>query len=133
MMHKATLACLSLLPPLAQAAIPPDIDRAFSHYTQLAADLAPVLEKATDRQSADQAAPELANLLLKVCDARTELAGIQDLPPEISAEVVHKYEATMRRNWGKVYEQIFRLQKNNCYNSAAFSRNFRLLCMILSK
>lgn len=122
-----------MVPAVVQAAIPADIDRAFARYTSLAEELAPVLEKATDRKSAEEAAPELAKMLLLVCDARTELSGIQSLSPEVSADIVRKYEASMRRNWGKVYEQIFRLQQNDCYKAAAFSRQFRLLCMILSK
>ena len=116
-----------------QAAIPADIDRVFRTYTAIPDTLVPVLEKATSRESADSAAPELRVELITLYKNRAELENIQSLSPAVKAEVLKKYEMDMRRSWGKVYEQIFRLQKVQCYGSVNFYREFQTLCMMLNK
>ena len=93
----------------------------------------PILESVTDRESADAAAPRLNAVLPRVYDARTELTAISSLPPQVRREVLQKYEQSMRENWGKLYEQLFRLQQARCYNSLAFFRQFHALCAMLNK
>lgn len=115
----------------AQAAIPEDIDRAFSSYMQLAKDLAPVLAEAKDKATADAAAEKLNALLPRVYDARNDLQKIERLSPEVQQEVLQQYGKTMQQEWGKVYEQIFRLERVKCYASPSFFKQFRALCMML--
>ncbi|MDO5472007.1 MAG: hypothetical protein Q4F35_01605 [Akkermansia sp.] len=124
---------LTALTSIVQAAIPQNIDQAFERFTALPNTLVPILEKAKDRQSADAAAKELNDALPLIYDARTEFMNIQSLSPEVSAEVLMKYEKNMRRNWGKVYENIFRLQKARCYDSIAFFKEFQTLCAMLEQ
>lgn len=122
-----------LLFAVAHAAIPAGIDRAFSDFTALPVELLPVLEGVTDRDSAEKATEKLNNLLPKVYDARTAIQRISTLPADVKAEVIKKYGKDMQTNWGKVYEQIFRLQQVRCYNSLSFFKQFHALCMMLDK
>lgn len=122
-----------LLLAVAHAAIPAGIDRAFSDFTALPAELLPVLEGITDRDSAENATEKLNNLLPKVYDARTAMQRITTLPADVKAEIISKYGKEMQANWGKVYEQIFRLQQVRCYNSLSFFKQFHALCMMLDK
>lgn len=131
--HPLAAALAALVPALAQAAIPTDIDNAFARYTQMPHELLPILRKAQDKESANAAATELNAVLPKLYDLRSELTKISSLNPEVSAELVRKYSMTMRRNWGKVYEEIFRLQKQRCYDSLAFFKQFQVLCMMLDQ
>lgn len=122
-----------LLFAVAHAAIPAGIDQAFSDFTALPNELLPVLEGVTDRESADKATEKLNNLLPKVYDARTAMQRITALPASVKTEVIKKYGKDMQSNWGKVYEQIFRLQQARCYNSLSFFKQFHALCMMLDK
>lgn len=125
-------ACPLLL-TVAHADIPAGIDKAFSDFSALPVELIPVLEEVVDRESADNATEKLNNLLPKVYDARTAMLRITTLPADVKAEVISKYGKDMQRNWGKVYEQIFRLQQVRCYNSLSFFKQFHALCMMLDK
>ncbi len=118
---------------MVQASIPREVDQAFATYTAIPATLVPVLEKVVDRKSAETAAPKLRTELVTLYKNRSELEKIQTLSPAVKAEVLQKYEMDMRRSWGQVYEQIFRLQKAQCYGSVNFYREFQTLCMMLNK
>lgn len=117
----------------AQAAIPADIDNVFKSYIQLAKEIEPVLAAAVDQKSADNATQALYDLLPKTYEARTALLKIESLPADVQAELIQKYGKTMQVEWGKVYEQIFRLEKANCYHSLSFFKQFRALCMMLQQ
>ena len=84
-----------------------------------------------DKATAESAAVQLYDLLPEVYDLRTELQKIERLTPEEEAELQRKYGKKMQTEWGKAYEQIFRLEKENCYHSTAFFKQFRALCMML--
>lgn len=118
---------------MVQAAIPEYIDQTFAQFTAIPEELYPILAGVTDRESADQATEALNALLPKVYDIRTELRNITELPVDVKTELLRKYEIPMRRNWGKVYEEIFRLQKVRCYDSLSFFKQFHALCMMLNK
>ena len=133
MRFPVAITVFPLLLAVSHAAIPAGIDQAFSDFTSLPSELLPVLEGVTDRESADVAAEQLNNLLPKVYDARTAMQRITKLPPSVKAEVIKKYGKDMQTNWGKVYEQIFRLQQVRCYNSLSFFKQFHALCMMLDK
>lgn len=115
----------------AQAAIPADLANAFDRYIELAKEITPILASAQDKATADSAALALYNILPKVYESRTELMKIDALSPELSAELQQKYGKTMQKEWGKVYEEIFRLEKADCYHSLSFFKQFRALCMML--
>lgn len=115
-----------------QAAIPPETEHAFALYNELPALLVPVLESVTDKESADAAASRLNAVLPKVYDARSALQNIS-LTPETQMEIRQKYEQKMREDWGRVYSHIFRLQKNRCYLSLDFFKQFHALCLMLDQ
>lgn len=118
---------------IVQAAIPQDIDQAFAQYIALSDKLLPILIKAQDKDSADAAASELYAVLPLVYDARSAVSKIDQLSPEVSTEVVMKYEKPMRQKWGAVYSHIFRLQKSRCYDSLALFKQFQTLCALLDQ
>lgn len=117
----------------AQAAIPAEIEGAFLRYIQLARELEPILAAAQDQETADAHARALYDILPRVYEARTELMKIEKLSPQVQAELVQKYGKAMQTAWGKVYEQIFRLEKCNCYHSLSYFKQFRALCMMLQQ
>ncbi len=129
-----SLALALCLVPLVEAqSIPPQVDEAFSAYAALPAKLVPILSEATDTASADAAAPRLLEVLPAVYDARSALHRIPSLSAAETHLVQQKYEVTLRREWGKLFEQIYRLQKVRCYESRAFFKQFQTLCLMLEK
>lgn len=114
-----------------EAAVSKDVEQIFEQYIALAGKLTPILSSAKDKATAESAAVQLYDLLPEVYDLRTELQKIERLTPEEEAELQRKYGKKMQTEWGKTYEQIFRLEKENCYHSTAFFKQFRALCMML--
>ncbi len=129
-----SLAWALCLVPLVEAqTIPPLVDEAFANYAALPAKLIPILSEAQDKDTADAAAAKLHDALPSVYDARSALHRIPSLGKEETALVQQKYETRLRREWGKLFEQIYRLQKTQCYGSLTFFRQFQLLCLMLEK
>ena len=131
----AWAALVPLAAPLSTAAeqLSPEIEEAMESFCALPAKLLPVLSSVTDKATADAAAEPLYRELsgvYEVCDA---MRGIRQLTPEQSALVRKRYEMRMRTEWGKLYEQIFRLQRAQCYYSTAFNKQFQTLSMMLEQ
>ncbi len=130
----STLALAASLAPLVEAqAIPPLVDEAFASYANLPALLIPILAGAQDRDSADVAAPKLFAALPAVYDARSALHRIPTLGPRETQLVQQKYEKKLRSEWGKLFEQIYRMQRNRCYGSLPLFKQFQTLCLMLEK
>ncbi len=130
----ATPVLLFALAALVQAQeIAPGVDAAFAAYAGLPSKLVPILASAQDKDSADAAAPCLKAALPAVYDARTALHNIPALSKEETQLVQRKYETQLRREWGTLFEQIYRLQKAQSYGSLAFFRQFQTLCLMLEK
>lgn len=119
------------MPLAAQEALPSEMQQAFERYTKLPDTLLPVLKSITDRTSADEAAPKLHDLLPQVYDTRSAMQEIKELTPRQAELVRQKYEPAMRKSWGGFYSEVFRLQKANCFGSAALAKEFHLMCMML--
>lgn len=117
----------------AQAAIPADMEGAFERYIELAEELTPILAAVKDKETADAGAKALYDVLPKVYDARTEMMKYESISPQLRTELLQHYGKTMQTEWGKVYEEIFRLEKVNCYHSLSFFKQFRALCMMLQQ
>ncbi len=116
-----------------QAGIPPSVDAAFDRYVRLPDTLVPILESATDKASADAAADALFAALPELYEARSGLEAIAALSPAETAAVEEKYGLAMRRNWGKVFQEIYRLQRARCYESVPLLKQFQTMCMMLEK
>lgn len=113
--------------------LPPEWEKAMEDYCALPSKLVPVLEQVTDTKTADQAAPKLHALLKDVYGVCTELQNIKALSKEQATEVKTRYEKQMREEWAKVFKQIFRLQKAQCFQSSLFNQQFQLLVMMLEQ
>ncbi len=129
----ALVACTLTPAAEAQNAIPPLVDEAFASYAALPSKLVPVLSKVKDKESADTAAPALFALLPEVYDTRTALHRIGEMGRAETQLVQQKYETQLRREWGKLFEQIYRLQKTQCYGSQELFKQFQILCLMLEK
>lgn len=115
------------------AVVPAEVQTAFEHYVALPKALLPVLTSAKDAATAEAAAPALHDLLPRVYDARREINAISSLPPNVAEAVRLRYEKQMRAEWGKVYEQIYRLQRVRCYENVPFFKQFSTLCVLLGQ
>ncbi len=111
----------------------PAVDHAFKHYVEVTARLTPILASVKDKASADAAAAPLKAALVELYEARSELQRITALSDEEKRLVQQKYEMTMRKEWGVVFDHIFRLQRAKCYESLAFFKQFQTMCMMLEK
>lgn len=128
------MACIMSLGMQAPGApLSDQVAAVFDRYVELPQELLPVLESVQDKASADEAAPRLMNLLQKVYDSRKELNAIPSLTEDQAAQVRRLYEKSMRERWGKVYEQLFRLQRVRCYDSMPMLKQFSTLCALLEK
>ncbi len=124
---------LLLVPGIVQAqAVDAKVDEAFARYAALPAMLIPILKEAVDKESADAAAPKLLEALPAVYDARSSLHNLR-LDEQQTRLVRQKYGERMQREWGKLFEQIYRLQGVACYGSIPFFKQFQTLCMMLEK
>ena len=90
-----------------------------------------MLASAKDAAGAEKAAPALQALLPRVMDSGRELKSISALSQEDSQHIRAKFERPMRGAWGKVYDEIYRLQKSRCYECVSFFRSFSILCSLL--
>lgn len=107
------------------------MEEAFVHYVKLGEELAPILASAQDAAGAEKAAPALEALLPRVMDSGRELKSIPTLSEEDARRIRAKFERSMRETWGKVYDEIYRLQRVRCYECVPFFRSFSILCSLL--
>lgn len=114
-------------------ALPQNITAVFDTYTALPDVLLPPLQAAKDKASADAAAPQLKAALEKLYDARAQMQAVSSLTPEQKKEVEQRYGLKMRQQWGKVYEEMFRIQKEKCFGSAEFGRLYSVMGLMLGK
>lgn len=124
---------LSAAPLAAQEALPSHITNLFDSYVKLPDSLVPVLRSVNDKDGATAAAPKLRAELEKLYAIRESLRKVSSLTPRQNELVRNRYEQAMREQWGKVYTEMFRLQREKCYGSAEFTRLYRIMCMMLDK
>ncbi|MBE6409334.1 MAG: hypothetical protein E7034_01910 [Akkermansiaceae bacterium] len=124
---------LSAAPLSAQDSLPSHITNLFDSYVKLPDSLVPVLRSVNDKDGATAAAPKLRAELEKLYAIRESLRKVSSLTPQQNELVRNRYEQAMREQWGKVYTEMFRLQREKCYGSAEFTRLYRIMCMMLDK
>ncbi|MBQ3143004.1 MAG: hypothetical protein IJB89_00635 [Akkermansia sp.] len=124
---------LSAAPLSAQDSLPSHITNLFDSYVKLPDSLVPVLRSVNDKDGATAAAPKLRAELEKLYAIRESLRKVSSLTPQQNELVRNRYERAMREQWGKVYTEMFRLQREKCYGSAEFTRLYRIMCMMLDK
>ncbi len=124
---------LSAAPLAAQDSLPSHITNLFDSYVKLPDSLVPVLRSVNDKDGATAAAPKLRAELEKLYAIRESLRKVSSLTPQQNELVRNRYERAMREQWGKVYTEMFRLQREKCYGSAEFTRLYRIMCMMLDK
>lgn len=116
-----------------EPALSADVAQAFERFIGVTEALEPVLASATDKDSADAAAPKLHEQLEAVFQSREALQSITSLSEAESAQVQQRYARRMREGWARVYAHIFRLQKAQCYHSVPFATEFGNLNMMLAQ
>ncbi len=114
-------------------ALEPAVQQAFERYLAIPPAVLPVLQGVKDKATADAAVPKLKEALATVYDARDALKDIKQLSEADAAEVKERYEKPMREEWGKLYQEIYRLQQVKCYNSEEFFKLFSYMCLMLEK
>lgn len=124
---------LSAAPLAAQESLPSHITNLFDSYVKLPDSLVPVLRSVNDKDGATAAVPKLRAELEKLYAIRESLRKVSSLTPRQNELVRNRYEQAMREQWGKVYTEMFRLQREKCYGSAEFTRLYRIMCMMLDK
>lgn len=124
---------LSAAPLAAQESLPSHITNLFDSYVKLPDSLVPVLRSVNDKEGATAAAPKLRAELEKLYAIRESRRKVPSLTPRQNELVRNRYEQAMREQWGKVYTEMFRLQREKCYGSAEFTRLYRIMCMMLDK
>lgn len=124
---------LPAAPLSAQDSLPSHITNLFDSYVKLPDSLVPVLRSVNDKDGATAAAPRLRAELEKLYAIRESLRKVSSLTPQQNELVRNRYEQAMREQWGKVYTEMFRLQREKCYGSAEFTRLYRIMCMMLDK
>lgn len=107
------------------------VSQVFEDYIQLANELTELLETVKNNETAQKASPELEKLIIKTNAIKETLLGFSEFKPEESAKYLRLYEKPMRVSWGKCYDQIYRLQKQQCYRQMNFARNYRILCELI--
>lgn len=117
----------------AEPTLPPEVKEAFDSYCALPAELLPILESVQDKASADAAAPKLHAALDKIYITRDAMQKVSELTPAQSAFVQKQYAPAMRQQWGRVYEQIFRLRRAQCFGSIAFVNEFGYMNLMLAQ
>ncbi|MGN0865369.1 MAG: hypothetical protein ACI4P8_04415 [Akkermansia sp.] len=123
--------CSVLTPPA--AALPPTMSEAFEAYIALPDALAPILNSVQDRETADAAAAPLHQQLSDIHRAGEQLQRIGELSAEEKREIEQRYAQRMREQWARIYAEIFRLQKVQCYSSPTFIKEFGIMTMMLSQ
>lgn len=127
------LGAVPLSVSAAQPPLPAEVKTAFDAYCALPGKLLPVLESVQDKASADAAAPKLHAALDDIYTAREAMQKVSRLTPEQNAAVQQQYAPQMRQEWGRVYEQIFRLRKAQCFGSIAFVNEFGYMNLLLAQ
>lgn len=107
------------------------VSQVLEDYIQLANDLTKLLESVENSETALKASSELEKLIIKTGAIKDSLTKFSEFKPEESAKYLQLYEKPMRVSWGKCYDQIYRLQKQQCYRQMNFARNFRILCELI--
>lgn len=118
---------------LPASALPSALSEVFETYISLPDALAPILSSVRDRETADAAAAPLHQQLSNIHRAGEQLQRIGHLSAEERREVEQQYAQRMREQWARVYTEIFRLQKVQCYSSPAFIKEFGIMSMMLSQ
>lgn len=117
----------------AEPELPSEVKEAFDAYAALPAELLPILESVQDKASADAAAPKLHAALDKIYVTREAMQKVSALTPQQSALVQQRYAQKMRQDWGRVYAEIFRLRKAQCFGSIAFVNEFGYMNLMLAQ
>ncbi len=94
---------------------------------------AALLAQVKDRQSATQAAPALKQLVDRFALLSKNMQALAVLSEPDAQALRQRYEMPLRESWGKVYQEIYRIQKAQSYGSHHFVQSFQLFCKLLDQ
>lgn len=131
--HVLPIPALAVVPltALAQEALSPSLDAIFARYTALPDKLVPILNSVQDNASASAAAQTLKECLPELYESCKEIKAIPQLSPDEQRQIRQKYEQGMRQQWGKVYQEIFRIRRQQGYHSESFLEVFQMMTILL--
>ncbi len=115
------------------AAASHELDSLMADYIKVAEDITTLLLKVDSRESATAQSEELGKLVLRLDDIRKKLEKIPPLAEAEGEPIRQKYEQEMRVAWGKLYQEIFRIQKKQCFGSQPFLEQFQVFCQLLNQ
>ncbi len=135
-MNLSTLLCVPTLLVLsleARAAELSQYDHHIKSYIDFGNECSALLEKVKSKESADSSAPELQKLSLRFAEIRKQFNALDVIPDASRDELFTRYEMPLRQSWGKVYSEIFRIQKEQSYGSNDFVKAFQVFCQLLNE
>ncbi len=135
-MNLSTILCIpSLLVPSLEvrAAEQSPYDHHIQSYIDFGHDCSALLEKVTSKESAQAAAPDLQKLSLRFVEIREQLNALDVIPDESRDALFSQYEMPLRKSWGKVYAEIFRIQQAQSYGCNDFVQAFQVFCQLLNE
>ncbi len=109
------------------------LDELLQQHVKLGRDSAALLAQVTSRQSATQATPALRALIERFAVIGRTMNAHAALSDAEAQPLRQKYERPLRESWGKVYHEIYRIQKAQSYGSAEFVQTFQLFCKLLDQ
>lgn len=124
-------AAAVLQAPAAELSAP--LQDAFESYCALAETLTPILGSVQDRATADAAAPKLHAELNRIAETYDKLKVAKDLTEPQKQEIEKRYATRMRTEWGKLYSEMFRLNRVQCYRCPAFAKEYGNMNMMLAQ
>ena len=108
-----------------------ELEQVLEQYCQIPDQLAPLLQGVQDAPTAEQAAPKLKQLNAQIYSLAAQLKKIEAFSAQQRESLQKKFELRMRQQWGRVYDELYRIQRAQCYRHADFTYQFRTLCNIL--
>ncbi len=135
-MNLTTLLCvpsLLVLSSEARAAEQSPYDHHIQSYIDFGNECSALLEKVTSKESAQSSVIELQKLSLRFTEIRKQLNALDVIPDENRDALFTKFEMPLRQAWGKVYSEIFRIQKAQSYGCNDFVKAFQVFCQLLNE
>ncbi len=116
-----------------EAAASHELDSLLADYIKIAEDLTAILLQVDSRESATAHSQELAKIVVRLDKVRQRFEKIPPLADAEGQPIRQKYEQKMRVAWGKLYTEIFRIQKKQCFGSQPFLEQFQVFCQLLNQ
>ncbi len=130
-LYPSILIVLALSPE--GQAQPSETTKLLDEHIALGRASAELLAQVKDKQSATQSAPALQRLVERFALLSKNMQALAVLSETDARAMRQRYEMPLRESWGKVYHEIYRIQKAQSYGSHDFVKTFQLFCKLLDQ